>query len=66
VSSLRNVGVNPFTLFWTPGSMKCDSLASVLAHTFASLCLGREPKVKVLTYKLTIDFLDFHEKNVVV
>jgi hypothetical protein len=29
--------------------MKCDSWASFLAHTFASLCLGHEPKAKVAT-----------------
>jgi hypothetical protein len=30
-------------------NMKCDSRASLLAHTFASPCLGREPKVRVTT-----------------
>jgi hypothetical protein len=29
--------------------MKCDSQASLLAHTFASLCFGHEPKVRVAT-----------------
>jgi hypothetical protein len=29
--------------------MKCDSQASLLAHTFASPCLGHKPKVKVAT-----------------
>jgi len=29
--------------------MKYDSHASLLARTFASLCLGREPKVRVAT-----------------
>ncbi len=33
----------------TPGSMKCDSQASLLARTFASPCLSREPKVRVAT-----------------
>jgi len=28
--------------------MKCDSQASLLACTFASLCLGHEPKAKVV------------------
>jgi hypothetical protein len=32
-------------------SMKCDSL---LAGTFASLCLGREPKVRVVTIDVLI------------
>jgi len=27
--------------------MKCDSWASLLTHTFASLYFGRKPKVKV-------------------
>jgi len=30
--------------------MKCDSQSSFLARTFASPCLGHEPKVKVVTY----------------
>jgi hypothetical protein len=29
--------------------MKCDSHASLLVHTLASLCLGHEPKAKVAT-----------------
>jgi hypothetical protein len=29
--------------------MKCDSLASHLAYTFASLCLGYKPKARVVT-----------------
>jgi len=29
--------------------MKCDFWASLLARTFASPCLGREPKAKVAT-----------------
>jgi hypothetical protein len=29
--------------------MKCDSWASLLARTFASLCFGRKPKAKVAT-----------------
>jgi hypothetical protein len=32
-----------------PGSMKCDSRASLLARTFASFCLGHEPKARVPT-----------------
>jgi hypothetical protein len=31
------------------GRMKCDSQASLLAHTFASPCLGHEPKIRVTT-----------------
>jgi hypothetical protein len=41
------------TLFHTPGSMKCDSWASLLAHTFASPCFGREPKVRIATFLVT-------------
>jgi hypothetical protein len=29
--------------------MKCDSRASLLAHTFASPCLGHKPKARVVT-----------------
>jgi hypothetical protein len=32
-----------------PGSMKCDSWASLLACAFASPYLGREPKARVAT-----------------
>jgi hypothetical protein len=32
-----------------PRNMKCDSQASFLARTFASLCLSREPKGRVTT-----------------
>jgi hypothetical protein len=47
------MGVHSFTLSYTPGSMKCDSQASHLAHTFASPCFGREPKAKVATHSLS-------------
>ncbi len=36
----------------SPGSMKCNSRASFLDRTFASLCLGCEPKVRVATTNL--------------
>jgi hypothetical protein len=32
----------------TPKSMKCDSHSSILAHTFASPCLGHKPKCTVV------------------
>jgi hypothetical protein len=48
-SSLGSVGVHSLTLSHTLGSMKCDSWASFLTRTFASPCLGREPKAKVVT-----------------
>jgi hypothetical protein len=43
---------NPHTLPYSqpPGSMKCDSRASLLAHTFISPCFGCKPKVKVATF----------------
>jgi hypothetical protein len=46
-SSLRSVKVHFLTLFCTPKSMRWDFWASFLAHTLASPCLGREPKVRV-------------------
>jgi hypothetical protein len=51
-SSLGSVRVQSFTLSYTPMSMKCDSRASLLAHTFASPCLGCKPKAKVMTFPL--------------
>jgi len=47
-NSLGSVGVHSLTLFYIPESMKYDSQASLLAHTFASPCLGREPKARVM------------------
>jgi hypothetical protein len=38
-----------------PGSMKCDSRASLLAHAFASPYFGHEPKARVTT--VTLGFL---------
>jgi hypothetical protein len=43
--------------------MKCDSRASLLAHTFASLCLGCEPKARVMTYKVSL-FMPIVVKNI--
>jgi hypothetical protein len=42
-----SVKVHSFTLSCIPGSMKCDSRASLLGYTFASPCFGCEPKVRV-------------------
>jgi len=42
-------GVHSLTFSYTPRSMKCDSWAFFLAHTFAIPWLGREPKVRVVT-----------------
>jgi len=49
-SSLGSVKVHSLTLSHIPGSIKCDSRASLLACTFASPCLSREPKAKVVTH----------------
>jgi hypothetical protein len=44
-----SVWVHSLTLSYTPESMKYDSWASLLAHTSASFCLGREPRARVAT-----------------
>jgi hypothetical protein len=44
-----SVWVHSLKLSYTPGSIKCDSRVSLLDHTFASPCLGCEPKAKVAT-----------------
>jgi hypothetical protein len=49
-SSLGNVKEHSLTLSYTPKSMRCDSWASFLAHTFASPCFACEPKAKVTTF----------------
>ncbi len=38
------------SLSYNPKNMKCDFQASLLAHTFTSLGLGREPKARVATF----------------
>jgi hypothetical protein len=48
-SSLGSVRIHSLTLSYTLESMKCDSRASFLAHTFVSLCFGREFKARVAT-----------------
>jgi hypothetical protein len=50
--ALGSVGVHSFTLSYTLKNMKCDSRASFLAHTFASSCFSRKPKVKVTTHSM--------------
>jgi hypothetical protein len=49
-------GFDPHTLPYSHifDSMKCDSWASLLAHTFASPCLGREPKTRVAIIQVCI------------
>jgi hypothetical protein len=48
--------VHSFTLSYIPRNMKCDSRASLLAHTFASFCLGCKAKAKVATSLWNMDF----------
>jgi hypothetical protein len=43
--------------------MKCDSWASLLAHTLASPCLGCEPKAKVATYGVSPSFPNNNYNN---
>ncbi len=42
-----------FPYFQPPGSMKCNSWASLLACTFISPCFGCEPKARVVTWSVT-------------
>jgi hypothetical protein len=49
-SPLGGVWVHSFTLSYISGSMKCDSWASLLACTFASLYLGHKPKARIVTH----------------
>ncbi len=51
-SSIGSVKVHSLTFFCTPTSMRCDSWASFLAHTFASPYFGHEPKAKVATWTI--------------
>jgi hypothetical protein len=51
-SPLGSVKAHSLTLFYTPESTRCDSPASLLARTLASLYLGREPKARVATTNL--------------
>jgi hypothetical protein len=37
-------------------NMKCDSRASFLTRIFASFCLGREPKAKVVTFMFILNY----------
>jgi hypothetical protein len=48
-SPLGSVKVHSLTLSYLLGSMRSDSRASLLSHTFASPCLGYEPKARVTT-----------------
>ncbi len=44
-----SVEVPSLTFSYTLESMKCDSRASLLTHTFTSPCLSRKPKARVVT-----------------
>jgi hypothetical protein len=48
-SSLWSVKIHSLTLSYTPKSMRCDSRASLLAYSLASLYFDREPKAKAVT-----------------
>jgi hypothetical protein len=50
-SSFGRVRVHSLTLSYTLRNMRCDSRASFLAHTFASLCFSCELKVRVVIDK---------------
>jgi hypothetical protein len=50
-SSLGSVRVHSPTFFCIPGSTRCDSWVSLLAHNLANPCFGREPKAKVATHR---------------
>jgi len=54
------VRVHSLTFSYIPGSMKCDSWASLLAHNLANPCLGREPKARVATHPF---FKIFHQST---
>jgi acyl-CoA synthetase (AMP-forming)/AMP-acid ligase II len=53
-SSLGSVRVHSLTLFYTLGSMRCDSRASFLARNLASHCFGRKPKARVATSSMNM------------
>jgi len=48
-NSLGSVRVHSLTFSYAPKSMKCNSWASLLAFTLASICLGYEPKARAVT-----------------
>ncbi len=48
-SSSGSVRVHSLTFSYIPESMRCDSQASFLARTLASLYFGHEPKARVAT-----------------
>jgi len=57
ISLTWECGVHSLTLSHTFTSIKCDSQASLLAHTFISPCFGHKPKAKVATYVLYLKII---------
>ncbi len=53
--------VHFLTLSYTPGSIRCASRVSLLSRLLVSLCLGREPKVRVATHLPSVKTNDFHK-----
>ncbi len=51
-SCLGSVKVHSFTFSYIPENMWCDFWASSWAATLQPLCLGCEPKAKVVTFSL--------------
>jgi hypothetical protein len=58
------VRVHFLTLSYTPGSMRCDSWASLLACTLVSPCISHEPKVRVMTTKIVASLEMLNPTNV--
>jgi len=56
--SFGSVAVHSLTLSCTFWEHEMWFLGSLLAHTFASPCFGREPKARVATYSFWKDFLE--------
>jgi hypothetical protein len=56
-------GFIPSHFSYTFRNMKCDSQASLLAHTFASPYLGDEPKARVVTPNIPIKCYIYKAKD---
>jgi hypothetical protein len=52
------VRVHSLTLSYTSESIRCDSRASLFAHTLVSPCFGYELKVRVVTTMKEQDTFD--------
>jgi hypothetical protein len=62
-NSLGSVEVHSLTLSYTLGGMKCDSRASLLAHTFVNFCLALKPKARVVTHTLKNSMASIHKND---